>query len=342
MQFGSGVSAAASIALFSLTLLSMAAPKFSFNLLHPKYWLTWLGFGLWYCLSLLPYRLQLAMGRVLGRILGRLVPRRRKIAYANVRLCFPELSESQSQQRVDAILESVGIAFFETAIAWFWPKWRLLRLFKVEGLEHLAQAREDGVGVLIIALHLTHLDLSGKLLSMCFSIDGSYRPHNNPVYDLLQHRGRERYTMGGTAMSRDDVRGMVKAMRSGRPIWYAPDQDYGPKNSIFVPFFGQSAATITATPQLARLGKARVVPYYSWRLEGGEGYRLQLLPPLEDYPSGDEYEDTARINRLVEGLVSRHPEQYLWVHRRFKTRPPGTEDLYERFNISGKNRKNTE
>lgn len=311
----------------------MADRQFNRVLLHPKYWLTWFGFALWYLLSWLPYAWQIALGRKLGWLLGRIAPRRQRIAYANIRMCFPDLTEVECKNLVSGVLESVGIAFFETGMAWFWSKQRLQRINEIEGIEHLRAANSGGTGVILMAMHFTHLDLGGKLMGLQYPIDGSYRPHNNPVYDYLQRVGRERHTMNGRAIPRDDVRGMVKTLRSGNVIWYAPDHDYGPKHSLFVPLFGIPAATISATSQLARLGKARVVPFFQTRKADGSGYRLVVYPALENFPSDDEYADTLRINQIVESCIKLQPDQYLWVHRRFKTRPDGEPDLYEQFGI---------
>lgn len=308
------------------------------ELFHPRYWLTWVGFLLWYGLALLPYRLQYHLGRGLGWLLYRLAARRRQIARCNLDLCFPDWPESKREAMTREIMASVGIAFFETGMAWFWPKWRLQRLYTVEGLEHLRSAQADGVGVILMAFHFTHIDIGAKLLGLSFSIDGTYRPHNNPVYDYVQRSGRERHSLHGQAIPRDDVRGMVKALRAGRAIWYAPDQDYGPKHSIFVPLFGIPAATVTATSQLARLGKARVIAFTQTRRAELGGYHLKIFPPLADFPSGDEVADTLRINQFVEERILEQPEQYLWVHRRFKTRPEGEPNLYALAGVAGRNR----
>ena len=318
----------------------MARPEFNSHLLHPRYWVAWFGIGVWFLLGALPYGAQLFLGRILGRVLGRVAPRRRKIAYANLTLCFPELNDSQRHKLTDEVMESVGIAFFETGMAWFWPVNRLRRLMSIDGIEHLETAQQDGVGVILMALHFTHIDIGAKLLGLQFSIDGSYRPHKNAVFDYVQRTGRERHTMEGHAMPREDVRGMVKALRKGRVIWYAPDQDYGRKHSIFVPFFGVPAATLTAMSQLSRLGKARVIPFTQTRKPDGSGYQLTVHPPLGNFPSGDEYQDCVSANATVETLIQQQPGQYLWVHRRFKTRPEGEADLYQPFGIERKKKRN--
>ena len=311
--------------------MQVAKPKFRSQLLHPRHWIAWTGFGVWYLLSALPYRVQLFLGRKLGRILIQVAPRRRKIASTNIALCFPELNDPQRRKLLDEVMESLGIAFFETGIAWFWPVRRLKQLMSINGAEHLEAAKKDGVGVILMALHFTHIDIGAKLLGLKFSIDGVYRPHKNAVFDYMQSSGRERHTMKGNVIPRKDVRGMVKALRKGRAIWYAPDQDYGPKHSIFVPFFGVPAATLTAMSQLSRLGKARVIPFTQTRKSDGSGYQLTVHPPLTDFPVGDDYQDCVFINEYVESLIRKQPGQYLWPHRRFKTRPEGEADLYQQF-----------
>lgn len=308
-------------------------------MLHPRYWLIWLGFGVWYLLAQLPYRWQYQLGCVLGRLMYRLAKRRRNIARCNIDLCFPNLKPARREVMTRKVMESIGIAFFETGMAWFWPVSRLQSLYTIDGLEHLTNARLDGQGVLLMAFHFAHIDIGAKLLGLTYSIDGTYRPHNNPVYDYVQRNGRERHCAEGQAIPRDDIRAMVKALRAGRAIWYAPDQDYGPRHSIFAPLFGVPAATITATGQLARMGKARVIGFTQTRRSDGRGYHLQIHPPLANFPTGDELVDTARINQFVEARILEQPEQYLWVHRRFKTRPPGEPDLYQACGIAARKRR---
>jgi Kdo2-lipid IVA lauroyltransferase/acyltransferase len=298
-----------------------------------------LGFLLWYLLALLPYSMQVWLGRLLGKLFYRLAVRRRKITERNLELCFPHWTEAQRHGVTVQVMESLGIAFFETGMAWFWPRWRFDRLFTMEGLEHLQSAKDKGVGVILMAFHFTHIDIGAKLLSLNFSIDGSYRPHNNAVYDYVQRTGRERHSAGGQAISRDDLRSMVKSLRSGRAIWYAPDQDYGSNHSIFVPFFGVPAATVTATGKLARMGRAEVIAFTQTRKSDGSGYHLKIYPPLENFPSDDDYADTQRINQIVEARILEQPSQYLWVHRRFKTRPEGEPDLYAQAGIGKKKKK---
>ena len=298
------------------------------HILHPRYWPTWIGLGLWWLVIQLPRRWQLALGRQLGRLVMKRAKRRRHIVERNIALCFPELSPEEQARMVRANMDSTMMALFETGMAWFWPKWRLRKLYTLEGIEHLEQAKAENQGVVLLAMHFTHLDLGAKLLSMQHSIDGLYRPHRNPVYDWVQRRGRERHVQGGFTIPRNDIRTMVRRLRAGRAVWFAPDQNYTRQYHVFVPFFGIQAATITSTAQLARLGKAKVIPFTHYRRADNSGYDVKIYPPLENFPLGDEHQDAARINEFIEARVRECPEQYMWVHRRFKTRPEGEPELY--------------
>lgn len=312
----------------------MSRPVFCAALLAPKHWLTWLGFIFWWLITqILPYRLQMVLGRWLGRLVGKLAKRRTAIAKRNLELCFPALSESEQADLLSRHLQSVGIGMFELGIAWFWSRRRLEKLVTYEGLEHLKQAEDEGCGALLMGMHFTNLDCGGIFSALAYGLDASYRQHANPVYDWIQRSSRERFSRDNRVIERRDVRTMIKRLKKGSAIWYAPDQDYGAAHSIFVPFFGVNAATITATSQLARLGKAKVIPFTCLRKPEG-GYIYTVLPPLENFPSGDVEADTIQVNHVVEQAVLQAPEQYLWVHRRFKTRPEGEPDLYEQAGIA--------
>jgi len=306
----------------------MDRPRFRASFVHPRFWPLWLGLGLLWLVVQLPYKVLLLMGRGLGALMYRFARSRRHIVQRNLELCFPQLSVSERERLVRENFSSTGIAFFEMAMSWWWPKARLQRLAHVEGLEHLQQAHAEGQGVILMALHFTTLEIGAALLGQHHTIDGMYREHKNPVFDYVQRRGRERHNADATAIEREDVRAMLKVLRAGRAIWYAPDQDYGRKQSLFVPLFGVQAATVTATTKFARLGRARVLPYTQARLADGSGYRLKIHPPLADFPGDSEEADCRRINAWIEAAVGQCPEQYLWAHRRFKTRPEGEPKLY--------------
>ncbi|MCC6076969.1 lipid A biosynthesis lauroyl acyltransferase [Pseudomonas sp. GCM10022188] len=308
----------------------MDRPRFRAAFLHPRFWPLWLGLALLWLVVQLPYAWLLGLGRGLGALMLMGARSRRQIAARNLELCFPELSAAERARLLRDNFASNGIAFFEMAMSWWWPRARLARLAHIEGLEHLQAAQRDGQGVILMSLHFTTLEIGAALLGQRHTIDGMYREHDNPLFDYIQRRGRERHNLDATAIEREDVRAMLKVLRAGRAIWYAPDQDYGRKQSIFVPLFGVPAATVTATTKFARLGKARVVPFTQQRLADGSGYRLVVHPPLEDFPGDSEEADCLRINQWIEQVVRDCPEQYLWAHRRFKTRPEGEASLYRR------------
>ncbi|MCY1281829.1 Lipid A biosynthesis lauroyltransferase [compost metagenome] len=308
----------------------MDRPRFRSAFLHPRFWPLWLGLGLLWLIAQLPYPALLRMGRGLGALMYGLAVSRRQIAQRNLELCFPELSAAERKRLLKENFASTGIAFFEMAISWWWPKKRLRKLAHIEGLEHLKQAQAEGQGVILMAVHFTTLEIGAALLGQQHTIDGMYREHDNPLFDYLQRSGRERHNLDATAVEREDVRGMLKLLRGGRAIWYAPDQDYGRKQSLFVPLFGIPAATVTATTKFARLGRARVLPFTQRRLADGSGYRLTVHPPLSDFPGESEEADCLRINQWVESVIRECPEQYLWAHRRFKTRPEGEPKLYRK------------
>ena len=306
----------------------MDRPVFRAYFLHPRFWLLWLGLGLLWLVAQLPYKVLLWLGRCLGALMYRLASARRKIAARNLELCFPQMPAAEREALLKENFASTGITFFEMAIAWWWPAERLRRLGTIEGLEHLRQAEADGQGVILMALHFTTLEMGGGLLGLAQDMYGMYRPHKNPLFDYVQRRGREQRLLG--VIGRDDVRGMLKLLRAGGVVWYAPDQDYGAQRSVFVPLFGVPAATVTATSKFARMGRAKVIPFTQQRLPDGQGYRLVIHPPLADFPSDSEEADCLRVNQWIEQAISACPEQYLWAHRRFKTRPEGEPKLYKK------------
>ena len=273
------------------------------------------------------------LGDGLGLLLGRIAVRRMAIAKRNLSLCFPDQDPKAQTKLLRDFAKSMGRSFFEIGIAWFAPLRRIERLHTVKGLEHLEKAQSDRQGVLLVALHFAHLDLGAACACRHIEIDASYRAHKNPVYDYIQAQRRQRHNQAGYVIKRGDVRTIVRRLKAGATIWYAPDQEYGAKHSTFVPFFGVEAATITATSQFARLGKAKVIPFTFIRNDKLKTYELEFLPPLEPFPTDDEKADAIKVNEVVEAGIRLAPEQYLWAHRRFKTRPEGEADLYQAVGI---------
>lgn len=289
--------------------------------------------GVWALLTqILPFRVQMTLGAWLGRLLAKLSPSRRIVAKKNIDLCFPELDESAREALYKASMESIGRGVFDTAIAWFWPWFRLKKKIDVEGLEYLAEVQSKGQGVLFIGVHFTSLELAGAGVGRYhnFPVDAVYRAHQNPVYDYIQAQGRARHSDDYRVLHRNDVRGMVRMMRKGSAISFLPDQDYGKKHSVFAPFFGVEAATIASAGQLLRLGKAKALGYKAVRKADGSGYLVKIYPEseFEGLGEGSDEEDARIINSYVERRVRETPEQFLWVHRRFKSRPDGDRDFY--------------
>jgi len=295
--------------------------------LHPRYWLTWLGLGVLWTLSRLPFGLQMRLGSLLGMAMYYLARRRRHITQCNIALCFPELDSEAQQALVRKIFHSAGISLMETGLAWWGKDSMLSKRVEIEGLEHLQQATAQGKGVLLLGAHFTSLEISGRLLSQFHPCAAMYRKHDNPLFEAIIKHSRETHL--DKIISRRDMRGMVRALREGTVVWYATDQDFGPRNSVFAPFFGLQTASLVMTSKLARLSGAPVVPFFSQRLDDDSGYKLILLPALTNFPSGDDVADAARINAIIEKQVRKVPDQYLWLHRRFKTRPEGEPGLYD-------------
>ena len=303
-------------------------PSLTVQLFHPRLWVTWLWFALWYLITLLPYRLLLVLGTGLGLALHRLPTRRKQIALTNIQLCFPELDSKAHSKLLRENFVSMGIAVMEVGMAWWWPKARLQKLLHFKGLEHLVGL--DDRGVIMLGIHHTTLEISGAALCSKLQLDGMYRAHNNPVYEFLQIRGRlANTTEGSRLLKRDNVRETVKSLKSGRKLWYLPDQDYGVKQGLFAPFFGVQAATVYTTARFAGKTNAVVVPFSCQRLPAGKGYQLTVQPPLNNFPTDDDLADATRINQIIENLIKLAPEQYLWAHRRFKNRPSGEPDVYK-------------
>ncbi len=304
-----------------------AAPQFSRALLAPRHWPIWIGFGCWFLIAQLPYSWQMNMARWLMPLLN-LNKKRVAMARTNLQLCFPGKSEKEIEQLLKKNMESTAMAVFETGIAFFWSKRRLRNLFTISGVEHIEQAQAEGQGAMLLSLHLTTLDIGSAMLGIHVNYDGMYTPHKNPVFDYVQKVRREAYAPGGIAFARDNVRAMISQLRKGRMIWYAPDRDMGEKVSVFVPFFGVPAATVTATAQFARLGRAKIIPFSQYRMDDNKGYQVVIHPPFENYPTGDELVDARRINEYFEQEIMKVPEQYLWAQPRFKTRPVGEPKVY--------------
>lgn len=301
--------------------------KFQMGLLHPRYWLTWLGVSLLFLLVQLPYPLLHRLGIWMGRTSMRFMKRRVSIARRNLELCFPDMAPEQRDRHIIGNFESLGMGLLETGIAWFWSDRRVKRWFTVNGLHNLKAAQRNGRGALMIGVHFMSLELGGRAMGLCQPMMAMYRPHNNKLMEWVQTKGRMRSNKA--MINRRDLRGMVQALKQGEAVWFAPDQDYGPKGSVFAPLFAvPQAATTSGTWMLARMANPAMVTVVLIRKEDGTGYELVIQPELKDYPIDSEQQAASYMNQVIEREIMRAPDQYMWLHRRFKTRPVGATSVY--------------
>jgi KDO2-lipid IV(A) lauroyltransferase len=292
----------------------------------PKYWPTWFGLGLLRVSCFLPYRWQLGLGKLLGRIGHRFARERRAITRRNIELCFPELSPPERDALARAHFEALGMSLFELALGRWASDRKLLAMTRIEGAEHISKATDRGVGVILLSAHFTTLEISGRVLSLnCPPFDAVYRKNRSEFMTEILRTNRERSAR--STIEKNDIKSMVRSLREGTPVWYAPDQSYNRKQSALLPFFGVPSMTNTATGALARLGKAVAIPFFPRRLPEG-GYALSILPPIEGIPGDDPVEETKKYLEILERQIRLCPEQYYWVHRKFKNRPPPLPDVY--------------
>lgn len=286
----------------------------------PRHWPLWIGFGILWIVAHLPIRVQFWLGRQIGRVGYRFARQRRHIAAVNIALCLPELDDAARAALLRANFTATGIGAIETAIAWFGDLERYRPRFTVEGFELLTAAQRRGRGVVLVGAHFTSFELAGALLGQITPFDVLYRFNNNPVIESIMRRGRQRRY--GEVIERSQVRVALQRLKQGHTIWYAADQDYGRRVSVFAPFFGVPAATITATARFAQFNSSAVIFVSHFNDPNTRTWTMHFRE-IPDYPAGVDKEDAARINAVIEEEIRRHPEQYLWMHRRFKTRPPG-------------------
>lgn len=308
------------------TLPRMAEHANDKTLAAPRYWPQWLWWMLLWLLARIPMPIALWLGRRLGDLLYLLAGSRRRTAERNLAICFPEKGVAERRRLLREHFRSLGMGLMETLKAWFVDlkayDWR----GEVEGMEHLTAARDAGTPVLLVAGHFTTLEFAGKFITREVSPAVVYRKHSTPVFERQLKRRRLRYL--SDTIERHDLRAAVRFLRQGGILWYAPDQDFGARNAVFAPFFERPAATITALSRLARLGQAVVLPINQQRLPGGR-YRVTIGAPWRDFPSGDDLADATRYNQTLEQWIRQSPADYLWVHRRFKTTPPGHAPAYD-------------
>lgn len=290
-----------------------------------KQFLTYLLVGFLWLLHWLPLPALRALGWGLGRLLYMLGRERRNVALTNLRLCFPEKSESEREALARAHFVAFARAVLDRTLGWWASKERLQRIIRIHGLENLTDPEHRPV--ILLSPHFVGLDAGATAMSMYIAGCSVFSRQKNPVLDKLLYDGRMRFKEVLLLSRQDGMRKIVKAMKDGYPFYYLPDMDFGPKESIFVPFFGVQAATIPALSRLVRLTRARVVPVICHQKP--DGYEIEVMPPWENFPGESVEADTEFMNKFIESQVLRMPEQYFWLHKRFKTRPSGEQRFYK-------------
>jgi len=282
--------------------------------LHPRTYPTWAGIILLRILSLLPYQIMMAIGSLIGLLALSIMRSRKRIAEINLKLCFPQKSDTERSELLIENFKSMGKGLMEVAIAWWWSDKRIKSLqIETSGLENLNPCN----GTIFLTAHFSSLELSARLLGQYAESYAMYRPHTNEVLQYHYEKYRSKYSLG--IIPRDDVRSMVKALKNNKGIWFAPDQNFARKGFLFSSFFGIPAATNPATSRFAELTGADVVPFFLTKDQNG--YKLTYEKKLTPFPSGSLQKDTDTINSIFQNWASKSPSQYNWIHRRFKTQP---------------------
>lgn len=295
-------------------------PQFSYQFLHPKYWGIWLGVGILKTLNLLPYHTKYRLGAWLGKTLKKFAKRRSAIARANLKIAFPDKTDAEREAILTEHFASLGISLFESMIVWWGHHRQPNRpqfepgLVTYEGLSHLQNAQNANKGVIILVPHFTTTDIIGLFLSFKTQLKPVYRPHDNPLMDYLIFKGRTLDNM--QPLSKLNLRGMINTLKHHENLGFLPDQRYGAKGHINVPFFGVEAQSNPATSKLAKLTGCLVLPTFLTR-NADHSYHLKFLPPIENFPGASDYDDTLRLHQLYEAEIQKNPSQYLWVHNRW-------------------------
>jgi KDO2-lipid IV(A) lauroyltransferase len=277
-------------------------------------------------ICMLPLSISMRIGRTIGRIVHRVAGTRRAVVRRNIELCFPDLGPAERDALARAHFLALGMSVIEMGLGRWGSDNLHLKLGRLEGVEYLNAAIESGKGVILLSAHFTTLEIMGRVLALnCPPFDAVYRKNRSDFVTELQRTGRER--SADDTIEKRDIKKMVRNLRKGRPVWYAPDQSYDRKGSAVIEFFGVPAMHTTATSTLARLGKAVALPFFPRRLEDGS-YVFTILPPLEGFPSGDDVADTRKYIHVLEEHIRTCPEQYFWLHRKFKNMPDGYPDAY--------------
>ena len=292
--------------------------------IHPKFYPTWILILLMRISVFIPFQFQVILGKAIGKLIYPFMKKLRETAYSNISNCFPEKKQPQVTLLVKQHFDAIGISLFETANAYYGSDRKIKKLLSINNKHFFSDALKDEGGIILLCSHFMPLMLGSRALLLENTIANVYRPQNNKLFDKVMVKG---YTKNGAVMIKSkDTRSILKAIKNSLPIWYAPDQDLGINNSVFAPLFGIETATASATARLAKNNNTRVIPYSFIRTK--HGYEMSFDKPIKNYPSNDPIKDATTTNKILENQIIKAPEQYLWIHRRFKTRPDGQENFY--------------
>ena len=273
----------------------------------------------------IPFNFQVLIGKTIGKLLYPFMHRLRSTAYSNISHCFPDKKQNQVNLLVKRHFEAIGVSFFETANAYYGSDKKIRKLLTINNENFFHDALKEEGGIILLCSHFMPLMLGSRALLINHTIANIYRPQNNKLFDRIMVKG---YKKNGAVMIKStDTRSIIKAINNSLPIWYAPDQDLGKNNSVFAPFFGIQTATASATARLAKNNNTRVIPYSFIRTK--KGYTMSFEKPIANYPSNDPIQDATIVNQILEKQIVKSPEQYLWIHRRFKTRPNDEKNFYK-------------
>jgi KDO2-lipid IV(A) lauroyltransferase len=295
---------------------------------HPRYWPTWIGLAVMRLVSWLPLPLIALAGGALGMLLYALHAKRRHIVNVNIRRCFPELPPRQQARIARRHFRAFGQTLLDIGIAWWASESRIKRLTRFRGRDHYDRALRENKNIILLAPHFLGLEYGGIRLSTERPMVTVFRHPVNKLLSVVMERARSRFQLRLVEHIKP-LTTLVRQMKSHVPLYYLPDQDAGLRQSVFAPFFGIPAATFAVLPRFAEMTGAVVIPCITRQLSWGRGYEIDFRPPLNNYPSGDPVADTTRMNKEIEDAVRERPEQYFWLHKRFKTRPKGEKDFYK-------------
>jgi len=301
--------------------------KFNTALLHPRYWLTWLGLFVAFFVAVFPNKIRHTIGRWVGDFIYKKSDKRRHIINVNLKIAFPNLDDKQRDTMIQKQLQWYGCALIDYSLLFFASKARLSKMLEIEGQQHIDEAINNDKSIIILLAHSVMLEFAPTALGLYYDCFGSYKTSKNPVLDWMIARSRCRHV--SFVVSREEgMRKLIKSLISKRLMIFLPDEDLGTDNAVFAPFFGKEKATLTTTARLAKMGKAVALPTFAWYDVATQKYKIKVTEPLQGYPTGDAKQDALLLNDSLEQLINKYPEQYMWTMKWFKTRPENEASLY--------------